>query len=76
MSNIDTVLSAIKDLKDDMRQEIGQVKEHLQTLNSRTSKVETSTQTQWVLWKIFGALGLALIPIVIAGVVYAIQHTA
>ena len=74
--NIDAVLNAISDLKDDMRQEVGDVKAHLKTLNDRTRKVEASTQTQWVLWKILGALGLVLIPIIITGIVYVVKHIA
>lgn len=59
------ILAAITDLKDDLRSEIGDVKEHLRTLNSRTAKVEASVQTHWILWSIVGAVALVFIPIVV-----------
>ena len=58
-ADIESILAAIKELKDDVRADVKGVQERLDRLNSRTRKVETGLAVQWVLWCIAGAVLLA-----------------
>ena len=68
-ADIESILAAIKELKDDVRADVKGVQERLDRLNSRTRKVETGLAVQWVLWCIAGAVLLATLNELLALVV-------
>ena len=59
--NMDLIMAAIADLKGDVRE----VKNHLQTLNGRTRTIEEKVAVHRTLWLMIAAVAAALIPLVL-----------
>lgn len=59
------IIKALDSLKEDLRFDIGEINKRLDVLNGRTRKVESAVSVHWTLWTIFGALILAVTPVII-----------
>lgn len=58
-------MSAIADLRLEVRADLDEVKSHLATLNGRTRKIETGLRVHWVLWTILGVAATASVPFIL-----------
>ena len=63
--HVELIMSAITDLKLEVRADLDEVKSHLARLNGRTAKVESGIRVHWVLWTILGVAVAATIPFVL-----------
>lgn len=58
----DMILTAIADLKADMKADLAEVKDHLKTQNDRLRKAEQGVAVHWVLWMLLGSGIVVFIP--------------